>query len=112
MDNLDQQRAAYVWSDTRRWSNEHQNLAKGTPAMIMQNGLMQTVAYLQEKSKAGEDLVSHITKWLKQKQFIGATSYTAVMSQLVIMDSNDYLVCTDEVMALLRWTRQLAGGNQ
>ena len=48
---LDQQRAADAWrcAQAQSQSKDYVNLAKGLPALIMNSGLLQVMAFLQEK---------------------------------------------------------------
>lgn len=110
MENLDQQRAKYAW-ETARFDSEFKNLAKGAPALIMGNGLMPTLAYLNQKGKSAQDLLNHILYWLCTCKSVplNAPSYPQAMQALLEMDAKSYLITTDEALSLLRWTRQFAG---
>lgn len=46
MPNLEQQRAAYAWNCVQNCSSDYVNLAKSAPALVMGNGLMQTLAFI------------------------------------------------------------------
>lgn len=51
--SLDQQRAAYAWQCVQGCNSrndDYTNLAKAAPALIMNNGLMQALAFYQDKA--------------------------------------------------------------
>ncbi len=50
MKTLDQIRAEYAWKCVQGVDDKYKNLAKGLPALVMSNGLMQTLAFLQGKA--------------------------------------------------------------
>jgi CRISPR-associated protein Cmr5 len=70
---LEQRRAtlaAECSADKGFSSREYRSLAKKVPAMLMTNGLGQTLAYLQAKAKGSETtaeglIYKHLSKWLK-----------------------------------------------
>lgn len=127
--NLDQQRAAYAWQQATegvtRNSSGYVVLAKGAPALVMSNGLMQTLAFYQ--AKAGNDgnkphglLLGHICRWLVEQLGGAALSdgtvfpnadadFQSVMKALFKADSDLYRRATRETLALLKWIRQFAG---
>ncbi|TVR58907.1 MAG: type III-B CRISPR module-associated protein Cmr5 [Candidatus Competibacteraceae bacterium] len=113
--SLDQQRAAYAWQCVQGCSGDYTNLAKAAPALIMNNGLMQALAFYQSKSKPHHlALNKHLREWLKTrfpKQFAGG-NYAEVMQGLFgCEDPHFYPQATDETLALLRWIRQFAAAN-
>jgi len=116
MVDLDQKRAAFAWKRVEQAKNkmpegkysDYKNLAKGAPAMIMNNGLMQTLAFYHSKGKEhhqllGDDLVA----WMSQ-EFSMPTGYREFMNKLFEADSSSYRRATEESMHLLRWLRQFA----
>ncbi len=122
---VDQQRAAYAWQCVQQCSRDYTNLAKSAPALIMGNGLMQTLAFYQAKGKDRNDnhykkFTEHILKWLGQR-FGGEglsngttfphehqTTFEEVMRALHQAGSRLYRQATDETLALLRWIRLFA----
>lgn len=70
---LEQRRAtvaAECRADEGFSSKDYRSLAKKVPAMLMTNGLGQTLAYLQAKAKGSETtaeglMYKHLSKWLK-----------------------------------------------
>ncbi len=111
MQTMEQRRAKYAWDKAKGQSKEYRNLVKSTPAMIMTNGLMQTLAFLKGKGKEQHTaLLSHIVGWLHHTDvnLLEAEAFDAVMTELSKMDSIRYQRATEEAMAMLRWLRHLA----
>ena len=114
--NLDQQRAAYAWQKVQGQNSDYTKLAKGAPALIMNNGLMQTLAYYADKNKShhrylSEHLIDWLAIYLTGKQVTGVP-FKTMMDALQNADSQKYRKATEEVLALLRWIRQFAAINQ
>lgn len=113
---LDQKRAAYAWEKVQGCNNsDYCNLAKAAPALIMNNGLMQTLAYYQDKGKDHHKALSlHLCQWLKRRfpnQF-ERDDYSGVMQSLFnTTDAQIYRQATEEILALLRWIRQFAAAK-
>lgn len=109
---LDQQRAAYAWERVQGCNSDYTNLAKAAPALIMSNGLMQTLAYYQDKGNVHHNALSrHLREWLKHRfphQFDG-DDYGNIMQGLFnTAHAQFYRQATEETLALLRWIRQFA----
>ena len=116
--SLDQQRAAYAWQSVQGCNSDYTNLAKAAPALIMNNGLMQALAYYQDKGDKGKDhhlaLSKHLREWLKSRFSNRFTSgdYGGIMQGLFITsDAAFYRQATEETLALLRWIRQFAAAK-
>jgi len=125
---LDQQRAAYGWqcvSEHQADREKYKNLAKSAPALIMNNGLMQTLAFLQDKGKDHHKaLLGHLCQWLGRRfggePLVGDRRFAAekdadyrrVMESFYNSPSGLYRRATDESLALLRWIRQLAPAHR
>jgi len=115
MVDLDQKRAAFAWQRVEEAKDamggnysDYKNLAKGAPAMIINNGLMQTLAFYHSKGKNHHKLLSgDLIAWMSQ-QFVMPEDYNALMNALFIADSSHYRRATEESMHLLRWLRQFA----
>lgn len=109
---LDQQRAAYAWQRVQGCSKEYVNLAKAAPALIMNNGLMQTLAFYESKGKPHhQQLAKHLSGWLHQQNHVTASDFNAVMTSLQSTESSRYRQATEEALALLRWIRQFAAAK-
>ncbi len=112
MKTLDQERAEFAWAkvEERRGDREYRNLVKSTPALVMSNGLMQTLAFLKGKGKAHHTaLWLHISKWLHGQNIINSESdFETLMTSLSQMDSLEYQRATEESLNILKWLRYLA----
>ena len=121
---LDQKRAETVWkwlSPLKQKSantfDAYTKLSKGAGTLIMQNGLLPTLAFYGEKSggaaslaegKEHELLLGHILAWLKQKNLISVNNFKDAMNELVQKSSPQYRQLTEETLALMRWIRHFA----
>lgn len=129
---LDQQRAAFAWEcassgmDRARGEKERKEykvLAKGAPALIMNSGLMPTLAFYAHKGSdkhgitlekpAGrllDDLIRGLSKRLGNKSLDsgkGIAMFTPFMRDVLQQcESPDYLRYTDEALEILKWIRQ------
>jgi len=110
---LEQQRAQDAWNQCAAYSKEHVNIAKGLPALIMNSGLMQVLAFCHEKGGANEQVASHLRTWLG-KRFNGVNhdpGFEALMQALMNAKPGDYQAITSEAFAWLRWMRQMAAAR-
>ena len=62
---LEQQRALDAWEKCAAYKKEHVNIAKGLPALIMNSGLMQVLAFCHGKDGANEDVAKHLRALLQ-----------------------------------------------
>jgi CRISPR-associated protein Cmr5 len=110
---LEQQRAQDAWNQCVNYEKEHVNIAKGLPALIMNSGLMQVLAFCHEKGKANELVASHLRTWLNQR-FNGVArdpGFELFMQSLLKAQPADYQAITTEAYAWLRWLRQMASAR-
>ena len=114
---LDQQRAGLAWgyatASMAQHGKDYKNLAKGAPALIMNSGLMPTLAFYNGKGGAHrqllDDLIRGISQRLHGKALTagqGGQLFPGFMQALQKCDSRDYLRATDEALELLKWLRQ------
>ncbi|MFQ5660348.1 MAG: type III-B CRISPR module-associated protein Cmr5 [Gammaproteobacteria bacterium] len=129
---LDQQRAQYAWKKAEEAAqhriisiSDYTNLAKSIASLIMNSGLMQTLAFLQSKNDDQHKmLLCHLTRWLGKT--LGGTlvagndrfppeqaaDFKTVLTALYNSPSELYMRATSETMALLRWIRQFADARK
>jgi CRISPR-associated protein Cmr5 len=110
---LEQQRAQDAWRCAERYTKEHVNLAKGLPALIMNSGLMQVLAFCHEKSGAYEVVAQQLRAWLN-KRFNGVDrdpGFEVFMQGLMNAAPRDYQMITAEAFAWLKWLRQMASAR-
>ena len=112
---LEQQRAADAWVCAQGRSSKYVNLAKALPALIMNSGLLQVLAFLHEKSaKPAErhcgDLGDQLRRWL-HKRFpdnLDGAGFPPFMQSLMAAEPQTFQAVTTEALAWLRWLRQIA----
>lgn len=109
METLEQQRAAYAWKRVQGCTKDYVNLAKAAPALIMNSGLMQTLAFYEsKKSEAHRQLNGHLCQWLHERGPAPSETFEAVMDALHEAEPADFRRATEETLAVLRWIRQFA----
>lgn len=111
---LEQQRAEAAWRYAQEGvtlSDQYKDLAKAAPALIMNNGLMQTLAFYEDKGKAHHKaLAGHLRRWIMQRAG-GADNdpgFSSFMEILLKADSAMHRQASEEALLLLRWIRQFA----
>ena len=114
MATLEQERAQYAWSQVqthavRAFGKEYASLAKSAPALIMNNGLMQTLAFYNFKGKDHhKELNRHILGWLCRRNLVNDTGFEAAMNSLHRATPGAFRRATQEALELLKWVRQFA----
>lgn len=110
---LEQQRAQDAWEKCATYTNEHVNIAKGLPALIMNSGLMQVLAFCHEKGGANEQVASHLRAWLGKRfnHIDRDPGFELLMQALMEAQPGDYQAITAEAFAWLRWMRQMAAAR-
>ena len=115
--SLEQKRAQAAWAMSQEGiavaASDYTNLAKAAPALIMNNGLMQTLAFYEDKGKANHKaLAGHLRRWIMVRVFEGDIAkdpgFGLLMSRLLQANSPTYRQATEEALLLLRWIRQFA----
>ncbi|BDV00434.1 hypothetical protein TDMWS_05190 [Thermodesulfomicrobium sp. WS] len=114
MNTLEQRRAQHAWKcaqeGIQRHGKDYVNDAKGLPALIMNSGLMQVMAFLQQKGGRHELLGEHLRQWLHQ-QCKTPKDFTGFMEYLMQKESTIYQRVTTEAFAWLKWLRQMAAAR-
>lgn len=116
---LEQQRALDAWEKCAHYTKDHVNLAKGLPALIMNSGLMQVLAFCHEKGQKesqrhNEDVARDLRIWLQGRfpNQISSSSFEPFMQSLMSAGPSDYQAITAEAFAWLKWLRQMAAARQ
>ncbi|MFH0824778.1 MAG: type III-B CRISPR module-associated protein Cmr5 [Pseudomonadota bacterium] len=95
-------------------------LTAGLPAMVLQNGFGQALAFLLAKgTKDGRPrpgdrhllVFDIIAAWLKQQRIIVDAAPSKAMGELSKMNQKDYLRAQDEALAVLEWVKRYAGAG-
>lgn len=118
---MEQRRAQHAWncaiqareqlegsSASQDRYSDYVNAAKGMPALIMNSGLMQVLAYNQGKKEKRYELLSrHLRGWLHEA--LGTpTSFEELMDYLYQSKPEQFRRVTREAFDWLRWLRQIA----
>ena len=107
---LEQRRAQDAWERCENCCPEYVNLAKGLPALIMNSGLMQVMAFLHGKGVPHEQLAGHLRDWLKRQCGV-PSDFRDFMETLLKSGPIDYQAVTTEAFAWLKWLRQMAAAR-
>lgn len=116
METLEQKRARNAWDRAgegiRQHGKDYVNDAKGLPALIMNSGLMQVMAYMQDKGGRHETLAQHLRDWLNE-QCGTPKDFSDFMEHLFkIQDPRRYQLITTEAFAWLKWLKQMASARK
>ncbi len=113
MPTLEQQRAQDAWEKCAAYKKEHVNLAKGLPALMMNSGLMQTIAFLHEKKGHHEAVSKHLRQWLKRRypRQIKSTEFEPFMEAVLSAKPDEFRAITTEAFAWLKWLRQMSAAR-
>lgn len=107
-ETLEQQRARHAWEKCAGYGPNDVNIAKRLPALIMNSGLMQTLAFLESKGGAHQRVSQHLREWLHEKNLTTLEDFPGVMNDLFDANPRQYQAITTEAFAWLKWLRQLA----
>ena len=109
---LEQQRAQNAWEAAKKYDREHVNIAKGLPALIMNSGLMQVLAFAHEKGKKHEQVATDLRWWLVRrisgKPDTPDPGFATFMNVLMKAEPQSYQAIHAEALAWLKWLRQMA----
>lgn len=112
---IEQKRADHAWKCAAGMKDDYSKLAKGLPALIMNSGLLQVMAFMQERKKEEryEKLAAHLRDWLGQtfKKLEGKRDFTAFMEALMKLESQEFQAVTEEAFAWLKWLRLMAAAR-
>lgn len=116
---LEQKRAQDAWKKAGEglslYDKDYMNDAKGLPALIMNNGLMQVMAWLHDKGGRHETLAQHLRDWLHEQCGTPKDFEDFMQALFKMEDARRFQDITTEAFAWLKWLRQMAaarnGGN-
>lgn len=126
METLEQQRAKNAWDRAsaaqQKMGNDYGkyvDTAKGMPALIMNSGLMQVLAFCHEKGQKESGrhnklVATDLRAWLQKRfpQLIPSASFEPFMESLMKAKTADYQAISAEAFAWLRWLRQMAAARK
>src|SRR5690625_823366 len=109
---LEQQRAQHAWNKANEGNSRHKkdyiNDAKGLPALIMNRGLMQIMAFMEAKGDRQKLLGQHLRDWLAHQCGTPEAGKDFMTHLFQLDDARRYQHLPTESLAWLRWLRQLA----
>lgn len=115
---LEQQRAQNAWEKAARYTKDHASFAKSMPALIMNSGLMQVLAFCHEKGQKESQrhvgqVADDLRGWLQSRfpESIPIAAFEAFMDALIKADPRTYQMITTEAFAWLKWLRQMASAR-
>ncbi|MHB1573447.1 MAG: type III-B CRISPR module-associated protein Cmr5 [Acidithiobacillus sp.] len=118
MITLEQLRAQNAWEKSQGYQKEHSNTAKSLPALIMNSGLMQTLAFCHEKGSKEkyrhyDDVARALRLWLcgRFPKVLPQAEFAPFMESLMVAEPQDFQAITAEAFAWLRWLRQMAAAQ-
>ena len=118
---LEQERARNAWecasSAQKSLGNDYEkyvNAAKGLPALIMNSGLMQVLAFCHQKGKVNADVATDLRNWLAGRfpSSLKNSEFPSFMQALMKTEPADYQAINAEAFAWLKWLRQMAAARQ
>jgi len=111
---MEQRRAQDAWEKCADYRDEHVNIAKGLPALIMNSGLMQVLAFAHEKGKEHELVAFQLRIWLSKcfPAIIPQSDFEPFMESLMEAGPQDYQAINAEAFAWLKWLRQMAAARK
>jgi CRISPR-associated protein Cmr5 len=116
MNTIAQKRSAFALEKLKTIPKADQEkfkkLSAGLPAMILQNGLGQTLAFLLAKGK-GEHVAAFdmISAWLKNQKVITDCQHSNAMAELSTISQDRYLHGQEEVLKILEWIKRYANAD-
>lgn len=117
---LEQQRAQNAWQACERYNKDHVNAAKGLPALIMNSGLMQVLAFCNEKGQKEStrhmsEVAAQLRAWLAGRfpdTFKKGSDFAPYMQALMnVQPAATYQAINAEAFAWLKWLRQMAAAR-
>ncbi|MGB9610141.1 MAG: type III-B CRISPR module-associated protein Cmr5 [Bryobacteraceae bacterium] len=111
---LEQQRAQHAWESCANYSKAQVNVAKGLPALIMNSGLMQVLAFCNDKGGDYEQVSRGLREWLAGRfpRLQNAGGFEAFMTVLMQSDPREYQQITAEALAWLKWLRLMSAARK
>jgi len=115
-ETIEQKRAKNAWDCAKNGIDKHGkdyvNDAKGLPALIMNSGLMQVMAFLEQKGGRHAFLGEQLRRWIHERFPQIPEKFAHFMEELFSLDSRTYQAVTAESFAWLKWLRQMAAARQ
>jgi len=95
------------------------NFIVGSPTMILQNGLGQTMAFLLSKCKGAEDFTEKhyftyqaIARWCERQNEKISGEALSFFSGIAELPQSEYLMLQEEALKMLQWLKRYARAFQ
>ncbi len=89
------------------FKKDYKSLVRRIPAMISNNGLLTTVAFLNSKGKGHHKAVlNHLSKWLQYEN-----NKKDLLNFLLDCEFSDYMYYTKEAIKFSIWLKRIAEGE-
>ena len=116
MQTLEQQRAGDAWEKSGagvgQFGKEYVNLSKSLPALVMNTGLMQVMAFLHQKGEPVHvQIAGDLRGWL-HRRCDTPKEFDPFMEAMLGAEPGRYQAVTTETFAWLKWLRQMAAARQ
>lgn len=110
---LEQKRAQDAWEKSAGYGEKHVKIAKGLPALIMNSGLMQVLAFMNHKDDAHKKVAADLRTWLTRRitNANGDPGFEKFMEVLMKAKPADFRAINAEAFAWLKWLRQMAAAR-
>ena len=117
MQTLEQRRAMDAWEKSgdrvHEFGKEYVNLAKSLPALIMNSGLMQVMAFLhQKRSEVHKAVAKDLREWLHGRFGTEDQQGFEKFMEAMMKDSRRNQAMTAEALAWLKWLRHMASARR
>lgn len=111
---LEQLRAQDAWAKCKDYDSDHVNIAKGLPALIMNSGLMQVMAFLHQKQKKHEQVGRQLRQWLAKRfpKTVANSDFEPFMEDLMKASPHEFQALNAEAFAWLKWLRHMAAARK
>lgn len=109
---LEQKRAKDAWQQAqlgvREYRKDYVSTVKSLPALIMNSGLMQVMAFLEGKDKARHRLLAQqLRDWLHESMGT-PKDFEGFMDCLLNASAREFQMISAEAFAWLKWLRHMA----
>jgi CRISPR-associated protein Cmr5 len=115
---LAQERSLFALEELKKIGKveKFDKLASSLPAMILQNGFGQALAFLLAKGSTGKNphhglAFDIVALWLKKRGIITKAAMNEVMQEISSLPQGDYLRAQEETLAILEWLKRYANAG-
>lgn len=110
-----QQRSSFALQELRSLAANREKFKPfiaGLPSMILQNGLGQTLAFLQSKGKEEHKAAfSIMVKWLHKEKILTNCGPLQAVEEISKLSQQHYLLAQEEGLKLLEWVKRYANSD-